>query len=295
MGRALLAGFSSGQPEGKKQGMKMPVRGIPVLIAALLFVPVASAADKALRVAANTWPPYVDESLGGSGLAMEIVSTAFERAGYPIRVYIQSWPRTLEGARVGVYDVIAAAWYSDERAATLAFSKPYFHNEIRFLKRKGADIHYRQLSDLKGLLIGVVRDYAYGEAFNHSPDLVRVGANHVIQNLLRLMQGRIDLTLGDELVLRYQMKAFMPNAMQNLEFLPKPLERKGLHIAVSKENPAHQRIVADFDKALAQMRADGTWQRIVDSHVEHLGGAVDSGPVSAVQVKQGSEVGPPPQ
>lgn len=261
-----------------------------ILVLGMWVAPVAHA-EQALRVAANTWPPYVDESLPGSGLAMEIVSTAFERAGYPIQVSIQSWPRTLEGARVGVYDVIAAAWYSDERAATLAFSKPYYYNEIRFLKRKGTDIHYQQLSDLKGLLIGVVRDYAYSDEFNRSPELARVGANHVIQNLLRLTQGQIDLTLGDELVLRYQLQAFLPNAIQNLEFLPKPLTRKGIHVAVSKENPAHARIVAEFDKALAQTKADGTWQRIVDGHVQRLGGTVDSAGASAVQVSQGRASG----
>ena len=50
-----------------------------------------------LRVVANQWPPYVDQSMPQKGMAMEIVEAAFKRAGYQQTIRIETWIRALEG------------------------------------------------------------------------------------------------------------------------------------------------------------------------------------------------------
>lgn len=239
---------------------------LTALFCACILLLSTSVAATGLKVATSTWPPYVDKNLEKNGLAIHIAMTALERAGYAPVLKIESWPRTLQGVNVGVYDVIAAAWHSDERARAFTFSKPYLVNQIKFIKRKGTPFQFNSLADLKGRSIGIVHDYAYGAEFDQAGGLIKISTNHVIQNLLRLSQGQIDLTLGDERVLRHELRQYLSHTKDQFEILPKPLSENGLHIAVSKKNPDHEKIAAAFDKEIGKMKADGTYKAILELH-----------------------------
>jgi len=221
-------------------------------------------------VHSGTWPPYADEGLPQQGLALDLVTTALQRAGHQTEVRVDSLDRILEGGKIGVYDVFATPWYSDERNEFLEFSEPYLESRIRFIKRKDKQIEFNSLRDLKGMMIGVVRDYAYDDGFNASRDLIKISERNLVQNLLKLTQNRLDLTLDDELVLTYEINRYMPSSMKELEMLPRPLAVRGVHIGVSRENPAHAQIVADFDKAIVEMKKDGTYDRIVAKHKAYI-------------------------
>lgn len=240
-----------------------------VLLAMALNVGAATAAELTV-VHTDTWPPYADSALPGQGLALELVTTALERAGYTPRLRVDTLERILEGGKLGVYDIFATAWYSDARNAYLAFSKPYLESRIRFIKRKGQPFSYTAFEDLRGVLIGVVQDYAYDTAFNSAPDLIRVSERNLVQNLLKLTQGRIDLTLDDELVLQYEINRYLPNSMATFSFLPKPLAVRGVHIAVSRKHPDHKAIAEAFDKAVRDMKSDGSFAAIVARHYAYI-------------------------
>jgi polar amino acid transport system substrate-binding protein len=221
-------------------------------------------------VHSGNWPPYSDEGLPQQGLAIDLVTSALQRAGHQPVVRVDSLERILEGGKIGVYDVFATPWYSEERNQYLAFSEPYLESSIRFIKRKDKKVEFDDLGDLKGMMIGVVKDYAYDEAFNESRSLIKISERNLIQNLLKLTQNRLDLTLDDELVLQYEINRYMPSSMKELEILPKPLAVRGVHIGVSRENPAHAQIVADFDKAIAAMKKDGSYDKIVAKHKAYI-------------------------
>lgn len=217
-----------------------------------------------LNVATSEWLPYVGQDLPNHGLAIDIVNTALQRAGYEPVVEIKNWSRTLEGANVGVYDLIAAAWYSNERARQFTFSKPYLYNEIKILKRADSNFEFNSLADLQGKSIGVVEDYAYGDAFAQV-QAEKVAVPYVLLNIYKVLKGEVDLTLGDERVLGYEIEHNIDDGSE-LVILPNPLTRKSLHIAVSKQNPRHEEIARAFDTAIDSMRADGTLARILKEH-----------------------------
>ncbi len=237
----------------------------------VLMAPLAGQAGTAeerpvLQLVGNVWPPYVSDKLPGYGVAVELVVTALKRAGYEVSGSFQPWSRALEGGRLGVYDVIVAAWRTPDRERDLHFSRPYLTSRILFVKRSGAPIEFHTLDDLRGLVIGVVQDYAYGGGLDQAEGLVKVPARTAVQNLLKLRQGQIDLSLGDEWALMYQVAEHMPHAASEFEFLPHALAERGIHIAVSRANSMHDRIVADFDAAIAAMKADGSYEKIIEKH-----------------------------
>jgi polar amino acid transport system substrate-binding protein len=225
---------------------------------------------ESLSIISNRWPPYVDETRASKGMAMEIVTTALQQKGYQTRTSIETWPRVLEGIEIGIYDVVAAIWKTPEREKNLLFSNPYLVNQIKFIKMKNTEAKYQNLGDLTGYLIGIVKDFAYDDAFIQSQTLIKVPQNHIVQNLLKLTQGEIDLTLGDERAIRHEINQYMHGHAPQLEFLSKPLSQRGLHLAVSKNNSNAKKIVADFNQAIAKMKKDGRLEVIVKKYDKNL-------------------------
>lgn len=223
-----------------------------------------------LRVAGSPWPPYIDQKLPNMGLSIDLVASIFERAGYDTVITLETWPRTLEGVHIGAHDVIAAAWYTPARNQIFKFSDPYFENKILFIKRKGTKLHFDTLNDLRNVDIGIVDGYAYDEKFDNDNKIRKVKNNYVIYNLIELHYGKTDLTLGDQWVIRHELAKYLSNAIEELEFLPKPLAKRELHIAVSRTRPDHEKIVAAFNRSLREMKRDGSYQTIIDKHFENL-------------------------
>ena len=138
----------------------------------MLLVPLCGHAAQTLRLVADPWPPFNDQTLLNNGLASDLVTTALERAGY-LTTYAQvPWARAVRGLQQEAYDVLINAWYTDERAVYGHYSQPYLVNRVRFLQRKNAGINFTQLSDLYPYSIAVVRDYAYSPAFGQDARLL---------------------------------------------------------------------------------------------------------------------------
>lgn len=243
---------------------------LPILFAFIVLVMPADAADRELKIALDHWPPYIDKNRPGYGMAAELVTTALGRAGYHTDITLENWSGALEGTRIGVYDIIIAGWHTAKREELFEFSKPYLYNEIKFIKRRDRSFTYGSLSDLRGLFIGVVDDYAYSPEFDSNNLLIKLPANHLIQNLTLLQQGQIDLTLDDKWVIRHQIAKYLPDSVGQFEFLEKPLDVRGLHLLVSRNNPAHKQIIADFDKTIIEMKSDGSFDEIVTRYHKEL-------------------------
>ena len=219
-----------------------------------------------LNIVVNSWPPYVDKTLPNRGMAVEIVSAALQRKNYQFSIRVEPWPRALEGLEIGIFDLVGAVWKTPEREKFLFFSEPYLVNQIKFIKKKSLPLKFEKLADLKGYLIGVVRDYAYEEKFVKSTQLIKIPQNYIVQNLLKLVEGEIDLTLGDERAVRYELNRYMQGSKKDLVFLEKPLSERGLHIGVSKMNPKAEEIITDFNQAIKEMKADGSFDAIIQKY-----------------------------
>ncbi len=223
-----------------------------------------------LKVTGSLWPPYIDDELPEGGLAADLVRTALTRAGYDIQANVEPWTRAYQGTAVGVYDVVAAVWQTEARSDDLLFSEPYLLNDIVFLSRADVPVDYQDLSDLMGYRIGVEREFAYEEAFDADANLTKVVNNHLIQNLLLLREGRIDMLVGDKWSILYQISRFMPDDISAFRIVPKPLIRRALRLGVSRLNPDAAGIVAAFDGAVEAMRKDGTYDQLVQKHTQGM-------------------------
>ncbi|MCF4995876.1 transporter substrate-binding domain-containing protein [Pseudomonas syringae] len=234
------------------------------LVGLLLLAQNATA--QRLRLVADAWPPFTDSTLANGGLATDIVSTALARAGYLTGFEQVPWARALLGIGEGRYDVLINAWYNDERTQLGQFSGEYLVNRVRFLKRKDAPIEFNNLQQLHAYPIAVVRGYAYSAAFDGDTALQKIPVHSFAMAVRMLAADRVKLTLEDEYVARYYLAREPANVRNAVEFLPKPLSENSLHILVSLKHPQHQQIVAGFDRAIAAMKADGSYEKLLRQH-----------------------------
>jgi len=243
--------------------MKPSTAALISIVLLFCFSPLTSA----LSIVAKEEAPYIGNELPNQGLSIEIINTAFRRAGYNTNFVFETWPRAYEGALIGIYDVIGSIWRTSDREKDFVFSDAYLFHEIKFIKRKvDTTIKFNNLDDLQGLIIGTLKDYAYRDDFTKSRKIIKMQQNHLIQNLLFLTQENIDMTLGDVRKIRYEINKYMKSSMKDMEILPQTLSKRGTHIAVSKSNPAHAEIIVKFNKALESMRSDGTYDAIIKKH-----------------------------
>ena len=138
------------------------------------------------------------------------------------------------------------------------YSEPYLRSELIILKRREDQNDYSDLSDLAGGRLGVRVDYAYGLDFDSVPNLKLVKENHLIQNLLNLLNGKVDFVIGDQRTIAQQLHEFSADKIGQF--------------AVSRSLPQHEKIIADFNRALAQAREDGTQGAIVKKWDDRYGG-----------------------
>jgi polar amino acid transport system substrate-binding protein len=235
-----------------------------VVLGVLLIVQGASA--QTLRLVGDAWAPYADVSLLNDGLSTDLIRTALGRAGYTTEYEQVPWARAVHGVGEGRYDVLINAWYSEERTQIGQFSQEYLVNRLRFLKRKSSSVEYQNLRQLHPYSIAVVRSYAYSPAFDDDMDLKKVPVASFSTAVRMLAAGRVELTVEDEYAARVALSREPDEVRDNVEFLPQSLSENGLFILVSLKTPGHDKIVADFDKAIAAMKADGSYDKLLKLH-----------------------------
>ncbi|QLC72758.1 transporter substrate-binding domain-containing protein [Pseudomonas sp. LPB0260] len=232
----------------------------------LLAWPGLAGAAERLRLVASPWPPFNDQKLLNHGLASDLVETAFSRAGYATDYVEVPWARAVRGLRLGDYDVLINAWYSEDRTAFGYFSQPFLVNRIRLLRRKDRPLQFDTLADLYPHRIAVMRDYAYSPVFDKDGRLRKVKVSSFLSGARMVHARRVEMMPEDEIVARYHFARELRDIRDDLEFVAQPLSENGLHVLVGLGRPDHQRIAEAFNRAIEAMRADGSYAAIFRRH-----------------------------
>lgn len=239
-----------------------------VLFLATVLLSTLIHAKPRLVLTGPPWPPYLNDVQVEKGLATEIVVTALRRAGYDMTILVQPWSRVLHNVRSGFADVLVGVWESPERKEEMAFSKPYYINEIVLYSHIDKPFTYHSLSSLQGLRIGVRQNGRYLSKFDHDNTLNKIEVPR-LENLLKmLMYGRLDVVVGDNLIAQ-DIIAHNPD-LQGKVAQAATLALQPLSMAVRKSRKDHQVIVEQFNKELAAMSLDGELDRLYQHYHVNL-------------------------
>ncbi len=238
---------------------------IAFLIVAIFFAHVEASAQTVTLVN-SSWAPYKGNDLPNGGVVTDIARQALERAGYQVKTISAPWKRALKGAYSGQYDVVPAIWHNDERAEKLLFSKPVMQSRVVFISRPEVKFEFSGYSDLDGWVVGVGSGWGYPEAFKNAKKFVKEEAVDLNINMKKLVYGRLELIVAEEIAARYTASKLFSPERAKLHYSKMAIQENDLHIAVSKQNKSHKEIIERFDKAIAEMHRDGTFAGILKFH-----------------------------
>jgi len=213
----------------------------------------------------DEWPPYIIDSQEDKGIAHEIVSAAFSVQGYQLKHTIKPWSRALREVSTQRYDIALTVWKSSERLEYLYFSEPYLINSLVFVTLNGNSFDYHGLKSLVGKRIGVLRGYAYDDAFMSSNEFDRLDADDIATNIKKLKVGRIDALIVDKIFFHWFIKNNDLN-MDDFELVKQPLSENPLYIAISREHPRKERIISAFNAGLKSLQESGRISVLIEQY-----------------------------
>jgi polar amino acid transport system substrate-binding protein len=156
------------------------------------------------------YPPHqvVDAHGNVSGYAVDFVKQVLSAMDEPLEIRVES---TLEQclwlAKQGQVDLIMGLYKTPEREAVMdlfKFSDGYSKTLLVSLSHT-SDV--KQLADLVGRRVGVIRGYHYFDAFDNHPQIHRVPQMHLGQLLQLLLKREIDYVA----VSQYQWREMEPS------------------------------------------------------------------------------------
>jgi polar amino acid transport system substrate-binding protein len=213
------------------------------------------------------WAPHYGSTLKDGGALTVITKEAFRRAGHNAEISFIPWNRALKDVEEGKEDFVMGAYFNDERSKTYVFSDSVYDVEVSIVGLDDTGVtSYNSLDDLKQYTFGVSRGYANSEGFDSAEYLNKEVSKSPELNIRKLFRNRIDFAVGARDILAYEAKSQNFNTSR-LKFLSPPLQSNGLYLMASRSIPDGEEIIDGFNSALSEMRADGTFQRLLREYL----------------------------
>lgn len=222
-----------------------------------------------ILIGSDTYPPYIYLNNDGTpaGIDVEIATEAFRRMGYAARFEVIDWEQKTALVESGAIDCIWGCFSMQGRETLYRWAGPYMVS--RQVVAVNADSSIQSLSDLAGKTV-MVQSTSKPEGIFLSgsdpriPQTVEVFSieDRSVQYAM-LACGYVDAIAAHETAILQYMK----DNNTVFRILEEPLLVTGLGVAFAKNDSRgldHQ-----LNDTFAQMREDGTLERIVGKYLEH--------------------------
>ena len=222
-----------------------------------------------ILIGSDTYPPYIYLNNDGTpaGIDVEIATEAFRRMGYAARFEVIDWEQKTALVESGAIDCIWGCFSMQGRETLYRWAGPYMVS--RQVVAVNADSSIQSLSDLAGKTV-MVQSTSKPEGIFLSgsdpriPQTVEVFSieDRSVQYAM-LACGYVDAIAAHETAILQYMK----DNSAAFRILEEPLLVTGLGVAFAKNDSRgldHQ-----LNDTFAQMREDGTLERIVGKYLEH--------------------------
>jgi len=233
---------------------------IPIIIFAIALNSFAQ--TDTLKLSSDVWPPFTNTD-NEKSIAIDLVEKALERISVKSTFEISDFDTVMSRIHAGRYNGSPAFWKNAEREQTLFYSDPYLENQLIVVGRKGADVSFKSLSELKPFRIGLVKDYAYSDSLIESNGFDILFGNSDQDNLEKLISNEIDYMLVDAILIQYLLKYELNDVSAILEFAKHTLISKPLYFVLNKNIPNAKDILAQFNKEIKKMMADGVYNELL--------------------------------
>lgn len=246
-------------------------------IAAAVLIVAASAAGasakewKTVRIGTEgAYPPFNYIEKGEiKGFDVDIAKAMCEKMKVTCTFQAQDWDGIIPALLAGKYDAIAASMsITEERQKQIAFSDKYYKTPASFTARKDTKITDTSPAALKGKVLGAqgstIHSNFLEDVYAKAGAEVKLYGKQDEANL-DLANGRLDAVLADKTVQLEWMKSKEGQCCKFVgsEYTDPKYFGEGVGIGIRK---ADTDLVDMFNKAIKEIRADGTYEKINEKY-----------------------------
>jgi len=220
-----------------------------------------------VRMVTTDWAPYYASTLESGGVVAELVQSALLRGGHESSLSWYSWITAMKMAKNGSADAVMGAYYSEERAEIYNYSEPIFSVDVGLIALKSLGIDkYEGLQSLDPYLISVMRGWVYTQEFDNADFLNKQIVVNQVFAVRMLFAKQVDIVAASISVFKHEANFLTNSKNQDIVVLNPLLDSKPLYLIFSKTIPNSKELVKNFNAGMASIRADGTFQKILDKH-----------------------------
>lgn len=230
-----------------------------ISISFLLLISTFCSAE-VFKIGGSEYLPFVDSKRKDGGASIELIRRIMKSQGHDVELKIVPWARSVKMLETQDIDILPTVWFTEERAKTMNYSESYAANRLTFIKAKGSNYEYDGLPSLHDKSVGIIRDYGYGDEFLNDGKIKFSVTNGLESNVKMVINGRVDLTLEDEIV----AKASLDKALlDKVDFTQNALSESPLYITCLKANSKCDTIVSAFNKGLSELKSQDAYDALM--------------------------------
>ncbi len=224
----------------------------------------------------GAYPPFSYTTADGKleGFDIDIAIALCKAMGVEYKLIPQDWDGIIPALMARKYDaIIASMSITEERKKKVAFTNKYYNTPAKFVVKKGTmkEFTREQVAEVTaGKKIGVQRATIHDNFITDQGGKGAVIKRYATQDeaYLDLTAGRVDMLLADSVAID---GGFLKKPEgQDYQFIGPDLTEKkyfgeGSGIACRKKDTD---LVEMFNKAIVQIRSDGTYKKIQDKYFD---------------------------
>lgn len=251
-------------------------RGARVVFGWFLLMGVACAEpppDYRISLLTTDSPPVNMAKKGGNvfargdeieGYATDIVREMFKRAAIDYDITLRNpWERELEMVRKTANTGIFSIVQTEQRKPRYKWIGPFGTVDQVLVAAPNKNIEIDQLADVAGYRLGAMKADSMVELLEQQGVPYQAAATDY-ESIKKLVDGKIDLWATNDLTLAWQAKhqgVVGLHVVYRLNHAPAPF-----YLAVNRDTP--DEVVQRLQEALEQIKADGTYQRLVSLYMQ---------------------------
>jgi polar amino acid transport system substrate-binding protein len=232
------------------------------VLACCLFAGPGLAQTAKLSLTTGALPP-ITSAPGHPGFIDELARAAFKRVGVEVEVSTVPTERSLINVNAGLDDgdIFRVAGVEQEYPNVVRIPEKTLDNDfVAYATR--SDIQIRDWADLRPYSVAYATGWKpYERNVQGVKELTKTPSIHELVPLLE--KGRVDLILMD----RWQGQWVVHQQGAKVRLLEPPLARFEMFMYLNKK---HVALVSGVARALADMKADGTYQKLFDMYLKPL-------------------------
>lgn len=221
-----------------------------------------------IAIGVSEYPPlFVRAQLFGGGMG-RILKEAFASEGYAVEFHWVPWNRAYTEVRNGVYDATPCWSKNAEREKEVLFSNSLYQTYHVFYHLKSTPLHWENLGDLKGKIIGVTRGYNYGEEFDLAVKAKKISielADSDELNFRKLVAGRIQIFVVNKITGAFIARSVLTKTqLQSIAYDVKRATPPADSFVLFSNSERGKKLKAAFDVGLEKLKSSGLYRKYLD-------------------------------